>query len=532
VFAAGFGVLYSLLMFNSRWLFTTVMTEGGDFAANSIITHQAKHFELLVGNYSRMQFSHPGPAYFYVQAFGEWLCHDILGIVPSPGNGQVLAVLALNSALVAAALVVLSRWLRSWLLVGVAATVMLAYFAAHGALLSSNWMPYMYFAPFLLLLTAGASVAAGRAGDLWAVALAGSFLVHGHASFLLLVPVIAVIAVVLHLRQTGIRGLREHRGDWLLAGGVIGLFLLPIVINLALHWPGPFSQYFRYGSSDNAGGHSIGEAVRFATRFWPGRDGQLWPGQPGPHLPAVTATPLIIMLVIFAGLGAVAWWHRKREIGRYQRSAVIMGVVATGLVIVYAARGIDDLNEEYTALFSYAVPLLLLVLIATGVVTATSAVDDPRPTGRAGRRVVLPALVGGLTLATAVAAGMLAPSLRATPGDHIANVAPAMDLVRARTAGAPALLELQQEAWPTMTALLIQGQRTGQRVCVVDEQWTFMVTTEFVCGPAELRAGTRFLLSVAEDTPPGVEVLIDFAGPGPVRSGGSGPVVLSTPEPG
>ncbi len=359
-----------------------------------------------------MGFSHPGPGYFYVQAFGEWLFHDLLGIVPSPWNGQALAVLALNSALVAATLAVLSRWLRSWPLVGVAATVMLGYFAVHGALVSSLWMPYMYFAPFLLLLTAGASVAAGRAVDLWAVALAGSFLVHGHASFLLLVPVIAVTAVALHLRHAGLRGLREDRAHWLLAGGIIGLFLLPMVINLALHWPGPFPRYFSYGNSDNAGGHPIGEAVGFATRFWPGRDGQLWPGQPGPHLPAVTATPLIIMLVIFAGLGSVAWWQRTREIGRYLRHAVIMGVVATGLVIVYAARGIDDLKEEYTALFSHAVPLLLLVLIATGALTAIRAFGEPRPSGRTGLRVFLPALVVGLAVATVVIAGVRAPSLR------------------------------------------------------------------------------------------------------------------------
>ncbi len=30
VFAVGFGALYSLLLFNSRSLFTTVVTEGGD----------------------------------------------------------------------------------------------------------------------------------------------------------------------------------------------------------------------------------------------------------------------------------------------------------------------------------------------------------------------------------------------------------------------------------------------------------------------------------------------------------------------
>lgn len=523
VFAAAFGVLYTLLVLRNGWLFSTVVDEGGDFAANSIITYQAKHFDLLVGNYSRLHFSHPGPSFFYVQAFGEWLFYDLLRVVPSPWNAHALIILALNSALVAMTLAVLSRWVRSWPVVGVAAAVMVVYFAVNGNLVADIWMPFMYFPPFLLLLTAAASVAAGRTKDLWALVLAGGFLVHGHAAFLLFVPVIAVMALVMlvyHHRGSRLAALRKYPRDWLLMAGVVGLFLLPIVIKLALHWPGEFGKYLSYGQSDIAGGHSVTEAVTFAMRFWPGRDGHLWPGQPGPPMPGHRVAPLYIALALFGGVVALAWWQRKQAIGRFLLAAAALAALATGLLIVYAVRGIDDLSEEYTGWFSHAVPLLLVVLVAIGLA------EPLRRSRWAVHRAIGPVLVSVMVMATLMAAA--ASTTLRTPAGHITNIPYAIDVIRSRTGGNPALLETQHDAWATMTALVIAGHRNGQRICVVDPFWTFMVTSEFVCDERDLRSGTRFLLSVPGSTPSGVVVLADFRvpdGPGPQVTS----AVLSTP---
>ena len=63
--------LFVLLCVRNRFLFTTRLYEQADMGANSILIEQARHFTLLVGNYSRDHFHHPGPAYLYVQAAGE-----------------------------------------------------------------------------------------------------------------------------------------------------------------------------------------------------------------------------------------------------------------------------------------------------------------------------------------------------------------------------------------------------------------------------------------------------------------------------
>src|SRR5450432_3283999 len=62
VWVVPFAILFAVLCVRNRFLFTTRLYEQGDGGANSILIEQAKHFTLLVGNYSRERFHHPGPA--------------------------------------------------------------------------------------------------------------------------------------------------------------------------------------------------------------------------------------------------------------------------------------------------------------------------------------------------------------------------------------------------------------------------------------------------------------------------------------
>ena len=73
VAASSFVVLLAVLVARNAFLFSNRYYEIGDQGANSILIEQARHFKLLVGNYSRLGFNHPGPAYLYVQAWGEEL---------------------------------------------------------------------------------------------------------------------------------------------------------------------------------------------------------------------------------------------------------------------------------------------------------------------------------------------------------------------------------------------------------------------------------------------------------------------------
>jgi hypothetical protein len=467
VFGAAATGLFMLLLVRNRTLLSVVVNESGDSAANSIIVGQAKHFRLLVGNYSRIGFSHPGPAFFYVQAFGEWLGHDVLHLVPTPWNGQALAVLALNSTLVAAALTVIAGWARSWVPVGLVAAVLFGYLAVHGELVAEVWLPLMYFPPFLLLLVAAASVAAGRVGDLPLLALAGGFLVHGHAEFLLFVPVIA--GAGLAAAWWRLRGalVRQHRRAWLVTLGVAALFALPVAVNLVLHWPGEFARYAGYGGSSRAGGHPPLAALGYALRFWPGGG----------------VTGALAAVVLFAGVLLLA---RVRRSPLLWTGAAVAGLAAA-LVIGYAARGIDDLSQDYVGFFSRAVPVTLMALLAL-------AVGNLVEPGRVA--VAAAATMAAATMAAATFAALALSPTPVTRRETIDNLPAVVGALARATGGRPVLLDTDHDAWPEMDALIVAGHRTGLRICARDPSWRFMVTGEFVCTARDIQTGHAYRLSL------------------------------------
>lgn len=464
MFGLAFAVLFALLLVRNRALLSVAVNETGDSAANSIIVGQAKHLRLLVGNYSRLGFSHPGPAFLYVQAFGEWLCHDVLHLVPTPWNGQAIAVLAVNCALVAAALAVLAGWARSWVPVALAASVFFGYFAVHGEVLAVAWLPLMYFAPFLLLLTAASSVAAGRIGDLPLLGLAGGFLVHGHAEFLFFVPVIVAAALALAWRRERGGLFREHRRAWLALAGIAALFALPIVVNLVLHWPGEFARYAGYGTSQRAGGHPPRQALGYALRFWPGG-----------RAAAVVVAPALF--------GAVLLVARVLPQPQFLRTGAAIAGLALALFVGYAARGIDDLSQDYVGYFSRAVPLLLMALLALGLGNLITP----------GRLAYALAAAGA---ATGFAATALSPA-PVTARETIDDLPQIVDALSRRTGGRPIVLDVEHDAWPELDALIVAGHRRGVRICARDPAWRFMVTSEFICDRRDRETGRGFRLSLA-----------------------------------
>ena len=271
VWAAPFVIVLTVLAVRSRFLFSVRFYEQGDAAANSILIEQAKHFTLLVGNYSRERFNHPGPAYMYVQALGDWLFRDLLHVVPSAWNAHVLAVFVLNSAFVAMMVAVVYGWTRSPRGAAVCLAVVLGCVATEPWILSYDWMPWVYVAAYIAFVIAAASVAAGGARDIWILTLTGWFLIHGHVCFLFFVPVIvaAVLAAVIwrYGPRAALRRFARLR-NWVPAAVISAAFVLPIVVSLALHWPGDFGKYLSYSSSKSAGRHGLVQDLHYVLWYW------------------------------------------------------------------------------------------------------------------------------------------------------------------------------------------------------------------------------------------------------------------------
>ena len=249
-----FLTIVALMVVNSsEFFFHQQFYEINDWAANSISVNRAKHFSELYGNYSRWGFHHPGPAFFYLYALGEWALYDKLHLVAAPFNGQLFAHLVLMTGYFVAILAVFSRWLprggRPWFL-PVALVVSALHFSAMANLapdlyytlhapsaIASPWSAHALVMPILCLLTVGASVAAGKGQYLPLLAFTDGCLIHTHVAQPLFVFPLTTLA------YAGLcwEGWRHRRLPWwefarahTIAFAILAVFALPIVGDLFL----------------------------------------------------------------------------------------------------------------------------------------------------------------------------------------------------------------------------------------------------------------------------------------------------------
>jgi hypothetical protein len=504
-----------VLLARNAFLFSARLYEQGDSGADSILIEQALRFRLLVGNYSRLGFNHPGPAYMYVQALGQWLAYDALHIVPTPWNGQLLAVFALDSAFAALVVTIVYGWTRSLRGPAAAFLVVVGFAALHPPVFNSGWMPYLYVLPFFVFLLAAASVAARQPRDLWVLALSGWLLIHGHACFLFFVPLLTLAAAVTALWPdrrhplAAVRSfIRDHRGAWMPVVVISAVFAFPIVLNLILNWPGDFGKYYAYGLSDRAGGHTAAQVGRYVLWFW-------GPGAWAWAVPAVLAAlALTVTVVLVSG-----------PLRRFCLSVIAMTAVASLAFGVYSATGIDRLNEVYIGYFYWSAPFALLLVIAVGLI---QALPDRLATA-----------LGLLGSAAALVAIAVLTGLRTDVHDNDPELPRAVETLAARSQGRPIVITAKGIAWVETPGFLVQAERTGVRACVDQPRMSYLVTSQFICTASDLATGVRyeFLGSRAflgSRTPRGRRVILRFGTPlfgyASVLAGGkAGPGVNAEP---
>jgi hypothetical protein len=484
--------LVVLLCVRNRFLFSTRLYEDADMGANSILAEQARHFTLLVGNYSRDHFHHPGPAYMYVMAAGESLFWAWLHVVPTAWNGQLLAVYALNSLFVGLAAWVGYGWTRTLRGAATCFAAVLILAAAHPAVLSSDWMPYLYVQAYLTFLIAAASVAAGRGRHAWVLALTGWFLIHGHACFLLFVPVIscAVLAAVLwphrqHLGASVWSFFAVQRRVWIPVAAISAVFALPIVVDLVLHWPGQFGHYLAFASSSKSGGHGLVQAVRAALWYWWPRSGA-W----------------ALLVAGYAVAVAVTRWLAPSSLRRFLVALLAVNALSSLVFVYYAMSGIDNLSRHYEGYFYWSAPVITLLVIALGVV---EAIPPRLGTVIACGAVVLVLAALAVAPDTRTSTTSSDPAVASSGQDTDAALPDAVSVLAARSGGRMIVLRLDPQFWGDATGFLVQAERTGVRACVANPVYTFIVTSQFICTPRDIAEGRVYWLRPA--APPGSTVL-------------------------
>ena len=466
--------------------------EWGDFASNSLLVQRAKAFRLLHGNYSRVGFYHPGPAILYVLAAGEAVFHDALGLT-SPIGGQRIAVIIYTSAWVSLISAMLAR------LFGSITSGLMAMAVLVGATLyylpeafTGLWFPDLYYFPFAAFSVAVGLAIKGDVRYLPALAVSMGFLVNGHVSFasttiVMIAFGIAENAVLVRIGAIPVGDrwsfgfIARHRRSIVASAVVAALFLVPLLIDTLVHYPGQIPAYLAYKSGHT--GNSLAESIGFVVSYF------------GP-VPVVVAVVCAALVLAFCSRVS-----RLRSGGAAALLAALLGALFA--TVLYARIGVDNLSESYIAYYFYAAPALAFAGAAACLAAAL---------GNSLRKAVVI-----YTVIAATSFGWAELSKPLSYEYHF-NVKYMPELYREVTALGPNLaLDLDtspegnrwSKVWFNIVGLEAYASRLGQKPFCIANHWHIVFSPAYRCSDQELAADRRLLVMADALAPPGRIVLED-----------------------
>jgi hypothetical protein len=517
--------LVVILAFVDRALFFQVpFLETADAAVNGVMIENARHFAQLYGNYSRFQFNHPGPVFYYVYAAGELLLRDLLGVAPSPANAHVFTCAVLQCAFFAWAVAVFAANYRrtSWLPLVLLASAL--WLGGNAAAFVDIWPPNVLLMPFLAFAASCVSLASGRLEHLVAVVVAGGFLFHGHVAQSMFVGVLAPAALAVNLlRQRGPPGAlgqwcRAHRVPLIASAVTAVVFLLPPLIDLALY--GSRSNLAtivgRFGANTEDSKTLLQSVVYFASFATPSTDqDQLAIAtfvQQCAYL-STYAWRLSFWGLVFVGAPIVGWIGRRRFGDAEWRFLATGWCVLAATVALCLLWGMAQAGgmHHFNGVFYYGVYFLALML--AGAVAARGLQRWYR--AEAGVAMI------------AVAAVLLAAGRIVVPPVGENSGLAIRDAVHVALTGqpdaAPRFLVYAQGSWPVAAAVALELHRNGPGFQVAP-WWGFVFGAEHEREQPALRSDDApAIWWIAPRGPDGIPLNDDlalFVDPAPIRPDG------------
>lgn len=459
-FSIFFFIFSSVLIIHNLHLFTRVIFENGDYAANSILINLAKNFQLFVGNYSRMGFHHPGPAFLYIQAFFEVLLFDSFHLVPTPVNSHIISIIFLNSFLLAISCYILLDILKSFSKVLPIIALLLFYFSINPVFLNWIWMPDAYFIPFFTFILS-ASVTPKKPFFIWSMILTGGILIHGHVSFILITVPVMVVSFILCLSnyQYNIKAfINDNRSIILVSLSLILLLSLPILINTIINYPGEFGKYLQYSSNRIQQTPDIKSIFIFFISFW----------SVGSISSINIYNNLIYFLFVIIIVVTIFYFQKDYEVKIFFKNFIIISITVSFTFLIYIAKGIDNLiqSNHYTGLFFYAIPLIYLVMILIGLIVLV-------PNNKSAYLLISAIIISGFFASS----GNLTNTYNGSP--FIKDIIFKLQS-DPRWNNETIVLDFPHDAWPEVAALVIALERQGKPSYLSNPYWEFMFTKKHI----------------------------------------------------
>ena len=348
----------------------------GDSGANAILIESAKNLNLFHGNYSRVGFYHPGPYFFQIQAISEIIFVDKLKIIKDIYISHALGLYISNIFLITFSAFAMSRIYKNKV-VGVNNLFLCLFLISindfGGKDWIGTWMPNNYIIPYMAFNISILSLFNGRLLKNFLTTrisyilciFSGFILIHGHASFIGLVPLqilISLFLIEIILLKKDNKNLNLNNILFSLLQNNFKIFssilfsslfifisfimLLPIIIESFYNFPGQVPFYFSFTESSEI--NNIFESIIFLFKTWPG-------GALG------TFFFIILILNYFQNF--------KLKINlSLKNNLYVLTIPSTIVILFYTVKGIDNLNDNYliyyyTSIYALSVSTTLIFLV-------------------------------------------------------------------------------------------------------------------------------------------------------------------------
>lgn len=385
----------------------------GDYAGLELATRHVPAGTTLLGPYSRFQFNHPGPLYFYA-------LYPVYLLAGKTSAG-IFAGAAAIAAAAAAAVVATVRLLATRAHALGVLFVVLGWHAAFGNATPLPWNPLVVVLPLTAFLACAALVARGAFAAAPVAALLGAFVGQTHLST---VPTtLGIGAGALGVAWLGARrrgGLaRGERRALAVAGTLVALASLPMLVEQLLPDGGNLTKLARFFAHREAPLAPGGFALRtwaFASTWLPDRLASLALPADGwePRTMASEAVPGVasgytirltaLHLACVGGALALAWKRRDRT------SVALLAVsLAADALAVVALQAVVGVSYYYLAFWTTAASTVGWMGVATAVSAALADAARGRVTlSRAGLAGAVAVALAGAVFAASLQRAWLA----------------------------------------------------------------------------------------------------------------------------
>lgn len=501
----------------ARFAVVGELTLGSDFALTALDVTDAGRLDQLVGSYSRMGWTHPGPAWVH-------LLLPVFALLGSSGAALVAASSVLHGGFAALVVAAAGRS-RPWAQPLAAGLVLLYVLRMPDRVFALVWNPYALLLPAALLLALGARAALGSLPAAAGTVLVGSYLVQTHVGTAPLVGLVGCAAAVGAAVTARRRGLpaRGRRERFLAAAGgaATALLWLPPVVQQLTAAPdeGNLSRmaaYFSAGPAEGAVSYDWPQAFSaFAQMLgmplhgWQATAGDIDTGD----------RSLGVLVTGSAQLaGAAALLVAGLLLGRRRSAALGAALLAGGVAGIVACHSVTGAMSNYLAVWITVLPAVLLF----------GWLDLAADRLTAGLRPGTAAVTLAAVLTTAVAALTTAHLVTATddltdqPGVDEATQLALDELPRPHAEAPPVLVDIASaDLWPTATGIALQLEQAGHRV-TVDPQWTKLLGRDRLVQGTEVWRLTVVVGPYAPQMPYGTVI-----GTVPTDSGTDAAILLS-----